>query len=307
MGHDHSHAHDHSTHGDDSSFRRLAAAFVINTVFFLVVLGGAFVSNSLTLMAEALHMVTDSASLILAIFAAWLASKPADAARTYGYNRAEVLAGLVNGVVLVGVAGYIVYDAFTRLQEPFEVDPVVIVVIGVVGLIANIVAAGLLINDRDNINVEGVFLHLAVDAASSFAVVVGGVIIYFTGFHVVDPILAVLIAFLVLYSVSDLLRDSLNILLQGSPREVDVDEVVDVLERVNGVVGAHHVHLWALDSNTIALSTHIVVRESAEFEQMLYECHRSIDNELDIDHMTIQVESEECINGVETDCYTTDE
>lgn len=304
MGHDHSHSHTHGDGGSSStSLRRLIAAFLVNTVFFAVVLAGAFVSNSLTLLAEALHMLTDSASLVLALFAAWVASKPADSNRTYGYNRAEVIAGFLNGAVLVGVAGYIVYDAYQRLQSPFEVDPLVIIVVGLIGLFANVAAAALLVEDRDNLNIEGAFLHLAVDAASSFAVVAGGVIIHLTGFHLIDPILAVAIACLVLYSVSDLLQDSVNILLQGSPRHIDIDEVTSALESVDGVLATHHVHAWALDSNTTAVSAHVVIGEAYTAEDGLRNCRAELEERFDFDHVTIQPEPVEFAEELDVACY----
>jgi len=302
MGNHHSHNHTNET---DANAKRLFAAFIVNTVFFIVVLAGAFLSNSLTLFAEALHMVTDSASLILALFASWIANRPADSNRTYGYNRAEVLAGLINGVTLVLIAVYIVYDAYIRLQNPIVVEPVVIIIIGVIGLISNIVAASLLIDNRDNLNVEGAFLHLAVDAVSSFAVVVGGLIIYITGVQIVDPVLAVLISIFVLYSVTDLLRDSLNILLQGSPRNVDVDDVINTLNGIDGVNSTHHIHIWALDSSTNALSCHIVVERDRidDFQQILTKSQGVIDHKFGIEHSTIQIEFVVCEKESCNDCY----
>jgi len=301
----HSHDHTHTSGGGDGStpLRGLSGALVVNTVFFVVILVGAFVSNSLTLLAEALHMLTDSASLVLALFAAWIAAKPADSSRTYGYNRAEVLAGLLNGAALAGVAGYVLYDAYSRVQNPTYVDPEIMILIGVVGVVANVVAAAFLFGDRNNLNVEGAFLHLAVDAASSVAVVAGGLLIHVTEFQLIDPILAVGIALVVLYSVSDLLRDSLNILLQGSPDGIDVDEVTTTLEQIEGVVSTHHVHVWALDSNTTAVSAHVVVDRESSTTGVLRVCQTDLDEQFGFDHITIQPEHSEFSESLDIECY----
>ena len=303
MTHDHSHAHDHDHDADETPTRLLAAALVINTLFFFVELGGAYYANSLTLLADALHMLTDSISLILALLAAWLATRPADRVRSYGYNRAEVLAGFLNGVFLLGVAGFVVFDAFRRLQNPSMVDAELVIVIGIIGLVANTAAAYLLIDDRENLNVEGAFLHLAIDAVSSLAVVIGGVVMLVTGSVIVDPILALLIAVLVLYSVTDLLRDSVNILLQGTPSGVDLEQIMDELKAVDGVVGTHHVHVWALDSRTTALSAHIVIGEDENPNDVFANVREKVASEFDVEHVTIQVEQgNECsVTGI--DCY----
>lgn len=149
VGHDHDHGHE--SHG----FRALSLALAVNTLFFLIELAGALYAGSLTLLADAVHMFTDSASLRLALFAAWIATRSADAKRTYGYQRAEVLAALANGLLLVATVGYIVYEAVGRFRDPPAVDPEVIVIVGLLGLAANIVAAYVLVDDRDNLNVEG--------------------------------------------------------------------------------------------------------------------------------------------------------
>ena len=157
--------HDHDPAGGERSMRALAAALLINTAFFVVELVGAYYADSLTLLADAVHMLTDSASIALALVAAWIATRPADEKRTYGYGRAEVLGAFLNALFLLATVGYILYDAYSRFQEPQPVDPTVVIVVGVVGLAANLAAASLLSGHRDLLNVEGAFLHLLADAA----------------------------------------------------------------------------------------------------------------------------------------------
>lgn len=297
-GHDHG-GHDHT----QASRRALAIALAINTAFLVVEVGGAVLADSLTLLADAVHMLTDSASLGLALFAAWVATRPADRRRTYGYQRAEVIGALVNGLLLVAAVGYVLLDAYRRFQDPRPVDPFIVVGVGVVGLGANLAAAWALSSHRETLNVEGAFLHLVFDAAGSVAAIVAGLVIWQTGLYVVDPIFALLIAALVLYSTRDLLADSLNVLLQGTPRDVDLGEVVAALEAVDGVADAHHVHVWSLDSRRTALSAHLVVEEGVDRDDVLGHCRQGLADRFGIDHATIQLESPGFAETVELECY----
>ena len=213
--------HDHHDHSN-ASRRALALALAINTAFLVVELAGALLADSLALFADAVHMLTDSASLGLALFAAWVATRPADSKRTYGYHRAEIIGALVNGLLLIAAVGYVLVDAYHRFQNPRPVDPLVVVGVGAVGLGANLAAAWALSSHREALNVEGAFLHLVADAAGSVAAIAAGLVIWATGIYLVDPLFALLIAALVLYSTRDLLADSLNVLLQGTPRGVDI-------------------------------------------------------------------------------------
>lgn len=305
-GNDHPHGDSGHAHGHDhtrSSRRALALALGINTAFLVVEVAGALLADSLALFADAVHMLTDSASLGLALFAAWVSTRPADAKRTYGYHRAEVIGALVNGLLLIAAVVYVLVDAYDRFQDPRAVDPLVVVAVGVVGLGANLAAAWVLTDHRDALNVEGAFIHLLADAAGSVAAVSAGLIIWATGWHIVDPLFALLIAALVLYSTRDLLADSLNVLLQGTPRDVDVTEVVAAMESIEGVVDAHHVHVWALDSQRTAMSAHLVVREAVDRDAVLADCRQALAERFGVDHATVQVESEAFSETVEIDCY----
>ena len=302
-GHDDGHSHDHAV---NASTRALLIALGINTAFFAVELVGAWLADSLTLFADAAHMLTDSASLGLALFAAWVAARPADTKRTYGYHRAEVLGALANGLFLLGVVGYILFEAYQRFQDPQSVDATLVIVVGVVGLVANLAAAWTLNDHRDSLNVEGAFLHLMADAAGSVAAIALGVALTLTDLYVLDPLFALLIAGLVLYSTKDLLSDSLNILLQGTPRDVDVERVADALDRVDGVEGVHDVHVWALDSTRTALSAHLVTRSGTDADEVLRRAQSVLGGEFGIDHATLQVESDDCVETGDFDCYPAD-
>ncbi len=299
---DHGHSHDHRS----QSTRALTLALAINTAFFFVEIGGAYWAGSLTLFADAVHMLTDSASLGLALFAAWVSTRPPDAQRTYGYHRAEVLGALANGVFLVCVVGYILYDAAVRVQHPSPVDAPIVIVVGVVGLVANVAAAWTLADHRGSLNVEGAFVHLVADAAGSVAAIALGVALVFTDATWLDPVFAVLIAALVLYSAKDLLAESLNILLQGTPRSVDVDELAAALCEIEGVASAHDVHAWALDSERTAVSAHVVVDTTVDSDTVLGRARSLLAARFGVDHATIQVESGDRLRSESFDCYSAD-
>lgn len=292
--------HDHGWR--TSSTRALVLSLGINTLFFLVVLAGAVFADSVTLLAEAAHMLTDSVSLVLALVAARVVTREPDANRTYGYHRAEVLGGAANALLLLGVVGYVLYEAVSRFRDPHVVNAEVVIVIGVVGLAANLGAAWVLTGHRSSLNVEGAFLHLVADAFGSVAAIALGVALRYTELYVLDPVFAVLIAGLVLYSVKDLLADSLNILLQGTPRDVDVDELADTLRAIDGVEDVHDLHIWAIDSDRTALSAHVVVADATDSDSVLTRTREAAATS-GIDHATIQIESPDFEETVEMDCY----
>ncbi|EFW93447.1 cation efflux family protein [Haladaptatus paucihalophilus DX253] len=302
-GHDHD-GHGHGGHGGSGNRRALKIALVINTAFFVVEIAGALYANSLTLLADAGHMLTDSASIVLALFAAWIATLDADSKRTYGYQRAEILAALANGVFLVIIVVYVAYEAVMRFQNPQDVKALPTIVIGVVGLGANLAGAYVLHGGRDSLNVEGVYLHLLTDAAGSLAAIALGVGLYVSDLYVLDPIFSLVIAALVLYSAKDLLIESVNILLQGTPSSVDVDDITGTLSDLDGAIDVHDVHVWALTNRSLACSAHVVVADDADRDAVLDAARHALNERHDIGHATIQVESEsgDC-ETADFDCY----
>ena len=303
----HSHDHGHVPDAADGHSRGLKVALAINTAFFVVEVAGALYANSLTLLADAAHMLTDSASLVLALFAAWAATLAADAKRTYGYQRVEILAALANGVFLVVVVGYIAFEAVARFQDPQPVRPLPTVVVGVLGLAANLAGAYVLHGGRDSLNVRGAYLHLLADAAGSLAAVLLGVALYFTDLLVLDPLFSLVIAVLVLYSAKDLLVESVNILLQGTPSGVDVDGVTATLRGIDGVRDVHDVHVWALTTRTLACSAHLVVADDADRDAILDVARHRLGEEHGIGHATVQIETSAGEETADFDCYVPDE
>ncbi|GAA0249037.1 cation diffusion facilitator family transporter [Haladaptatus pallidirubidus] len=301
-------AHDHDTTGEsadstaDTSFRALTIALAINTIFFVVELVGALYSGSVTLLADAVHMLADSASLGLALFAAWISARPADARRTYGYQRAEVLGALGNGLLLLVAVGYVLFDSLRRFGNPRPIDAELVVVVGALGLLANLAGAWVLSEHRGILNVEGAFLHLVADALGSVAAIAVGIALVFTDLYVLDPLFAVFVALLVLYSAKDLFAESLNILLQGTPSGIDVNEIRAYLAELPGVVEAHDVHVWSLSSTQYALSAHVVIDEGVDPDAVLRHCQMELGERFGIDHATIQVESASYTHTLDFDC-----
>ncbi|KZN26177.1 cation transporter [Haladaptatus sp. R4] len=308
-GHEHGHGHGHGhahAHGSSSGGRRkaLKIALVINTAFFVVEIAGALYANSLTLFADAGHMLTDSGSIVLALFAAWIATLDADSKRTYGYQRAEILAALANGIFLVAIVIYVAYEAIMRFQDPQAVKPLPTIAVGIVGLFANLAGAYVLHGGRDSLNVEGVYLHLLTDAAGSLAAVALGIGLLVSDAYILDPIFSLVIAALVLYSAKDLLIESVNILLQGTPSSVDVDDISETLRGLDGALDVHDVHVWALTNRSLACSAHVVVADDADRDAVLDTARHALNERHDIGHATIQVESEsgDC-ETADFDCY----
>ncbi|WP_231186873.1 cation diffusion facilitator family transporter [Haladaptatus sp. DYF46] len=302
-GHDHGGGHGHD-HGGSGNRRALKIALVINTAFFVVEIAGALYANSLTLLADAAHMLTDSASILLALFAAWIATLDADSKRTYGYQRAEILAALANGVFLVIIVVYVAYEAVMRFQNPQDVKALPTIVVGIVGLGANLAGAYVLHGGRDSLNVEGVYLHLLTDAAGSLAAIALGVGLYVSDLYILDPLFSLVIAALVLYSAKDLLVESTNILLQGTPSSIDVDDITETLRGLDGTEDVHDVHVWALTNRSLACSAHVVVRDDADRDAVLDAARQVLSERHDIGHATIQIESEsgDC-ETADFDCY----
>lgn len=285
------HSHDQSQSSKHK--KGLLYAFLVNTSFVFIELAVFLISDSLTVFADLLHMITDSASIALALLVAYLAQRGSDKLRTYGYGRLEVLSGLANALFLLTVVGYIVFDSIQRVANPPETfQSELVILVGIVGVGVNILAAYFLYDSRDNINVEGAFQHLLADAVGSIATLLSGVFIYITELYVFDVVFALLISGIILYSIKDLLYESLNILLLGRPSEVDIKSIEDSLCEIDDVLEVHHTHIWSISSDQTVVSTHIVINDEQHLSRVLNEAHNKLDDEFNIHHSTIQVETE---------------
>jgi cobalt-zinc-cadmium efflux system protein len=293
------HAHDHYSSASANQ-RRLLIALAITGLMTMVELVGGLLSNSLALQGDAGHMFTDTLALGLSVVALSLARRPASQTRTYGFHRAEVLAALANGTILVLICGYIFYEAYQRFVEPPEVRGGLMLAVAAVGLLANLVGILILRSaGRDNLNVRGAFLHMWGDTISSVGVIVGGVIILATGWTMVDPIISILIGLLILRGAVKLVLESSDILLEAVPKHLDVTQISNALREIEGVRDVHDVHLWTITSGIYALSCHLLIEDRmvSSSSHIVEEVNRALSQKFGIGHSTLQLECEECENS----------
>jgi cobalt-zinc-cadmium efflux system protein len=284
----HDHAHEHRLEGDR---RALAGALALIGAFTVVEVVVGYAADSLALLADAGHMLGDVGSLALALFAAWLGSRPATPERSFGYRRAEILAALANGVLLVAISIWIVVEAIQRFRDPVEPRGGWVLVVGVVGLALNLGAAGLLHRRGSvSLNVQGALRHVLADALGSLGVIVAGAVVLLTGWSYADPLVALGIAALVLASSWTILRDSVGILLESTPRGLDAEEIGRAMVEVDGVREVHDLHVWTITSGFASLSAHVLVSPDADCHGKRRELERVLEERFDLTHTTLQVD-----------------
>lgn len=285
--HVHGHAHDHRRSADR---RALAAALALVTAFSLVEVAGGLAAGSLALLADAAHMASDASALALALAASWLAGRPATPERSFGYRRAEILAALANGVALVVLAIWILVEAIGRLGEPGEVLGGWMLAVGAVGLVVNVAAALVLARaGRESLNVRAALAHVLADLAGSVGVV-GAAAAVLAGWTRADAVVSIGIAGLVVWSASGVLRESLQVLLEGAPAGIDAAEVGRAMSAAPGVVGVHDLHIWTITSGFPSLSAHVLVAAGADCHAVRAELERMLHERFGLDHTTLQVE-----------------
>ena len=298
-GHDHSHgifsAHDHSQELRGASKRSLTLALTLIVGYMFVEVIGGLLSGSLALIADAGHMLTDAASIGLALFAMHFASRSATAERTFGYHRMEILAALINALTLWLISAWVVIEAYHRFRAIPDVEGGLMLAVGSVGLLVNVAAAWILHRSaKHSVNVEGAFQHVIADLLGSVAVVVSGVLIWAFGWHISDPILSVLIGILILLSTWRLLAKVVHVLLEGAPEHVDVYRLCSTIEDLDGVTLIHDIHVWTLAPGYDALTAHVMMDPDHEDgpEALLARIRDIAYNKFNIQHITVQLESE---------------
>jgi cobalt-zinc-cadmium efflux system protein len=292
MGHDHSHDHAHG-----ANKKALMFSFIIITGYMIVEAIGGFMTNSLALLSDAGHMLSDSVSLGVGLAAFALGEKAADYSKTYGYKRFEILAAVFNGVTLVIISLYIFYEAYHRFTEPPEVASGGMLIIASIGLVVNIIVAWMLMrgDTEDNLNVRAAFLHVLGDLLGSVGAIVAALLIIFFGWGWADPAASVIVAVLVLISGWRVTRDAVHVLMEGTPKNVKLDEVIAALESVQGIHSIHDLHVWSITSGQNALSCHAVVDGGLTIQES-GKLLGTIEHELEhkgIGHVTIQFENGE--------------
>ena len=274
--------------------RKLWIALCLTSSFMIAEVIGAFVTGSLALLSDAAHMMTDALALAIALVAIQVAKRAADRKRTFGYARFEILAAAFNALLLFAVAFYILYEAWQRLRAPAEIQSTGMLVIALLGLIVNLVSMRLLSSASDeSLNVKGAYLEVWSDMLGSIGVIIAALVIMFTGWGWVDSVVAAAIGFWVLPRTWTLLKESMNVLLQGVPHGIDIDQVEQGIRRVPGVEDLHDLHIWALTSGKNVLSAHLVAAPTSGSEQQILSLVTQLLHEqFDISHVTLQVEGE---------------
>ncbi|MDA8204401.1 MAG: cation diffusion facilitator family transporter [Chloroflexi bacterium] len=273
---------------------RLVAVLCLNFVIFWVEVAGAWAANSLALLADAGHMLTDVTGLAMALLAIWFAGRPATSGRTFGYLRLEVLAAGVNATLLFGIGAFVLVQAWQRLSRPPDVASTLMLAVAVVGLVANGVSLALLRQvQRESLNMRGAYLEVLGDLVGSAAVLVAATVISLTGWTPADAVASVLIGILILPRTLSLLGEATNVLLEATPKGVDLDEVRAHITRARGVRDVHDLHAWTITSGLNVLSAHVVIGPEVATPQVLDELCRCLSGDFDIEHSTFQLERED--------------
>jgi cobalt-zinc-cadmium efflux system protein len=297
--HHHGHAHHHGPsvpRGGDGSVevtRRLRLALVLTVTLLVAEAVGGWLSNSLALLADAGHMLTDAGALALSLFVAWLARQQARPERTYGYLRWEILAALINGATLLLVSGWIVYEAVRRFSAPEPVAGGMMLVVALAGLVVNAIAAWLLHGAGEHsLNVRGAYLHVMGDLLSSVGTVVAALLISFTGWTMADPIASLLTTALIVVGAWRLVREAVDVLLESAPAHIPLAELRQRLAGIPGVESVHDLHVWTVTSGVVAMSAHAIVRDAEHHQEVLEEAHDRM-RDMGVHHVTLQLERRE--------------
>ena len=300
MGHDHhQHDHDHAHvhEASESNLKRVMIALVLTGTFMFVEIVGGILSGSLALLADAGHMLTDTMALALAAAAFHVSKRPPGGSLTYGYQRFQILAAFVNGLSLLFIVGWILYEAVERFVTPRDILGETMLVVAAAGLVVNIISFAVLhTGDQENLNIRGAALHVAGDLLGSVAAIVAAIVIIYTGWTLIDPILSVAVAMLILRSAWSLVKRSAHVLLEGAPDWLDVSDMQErVVANVPGVSGIHHVHVWGLTPQQLMLTMHVTLADNVPSQSdVVRRVKAFVEQEYGIGHSTVEVEIDGC-------------
>lgn len=292
-GHHHGHSHDHHAARSGGKKGLLIALVITGSIAVLEFIGG-LVTNSLALLSDSGHMLSDASSLVLSLFALWFASRAANSRKTYGYYRTEILVALLNGVTLFVIAAIIIWEAYGRLMEPPVVSSGTMIIIASIGLLANLASAWALLRKGDvkgNINMRSAYLHVLGDALGSIGAILGGIVMIVFEWYIFDPIVSVVVALLILKGAWGVITQSVHVLMEGTPYGVDMEEIKSQLEKIPGVIEVHDLHVWSITSGMNALSCHLVTDEEPGQQRILQEAIEILEVKFNIGHTTIQIET----------------
>jgi cobalt-zinc-cadmium efflux system protein len=289
VAHNHDHVHDQR----EGNKKGLIIALAITTGIMILEFFGGLFTNSLALLSDSGHMLSDASSLALSLIAIWFASRPPSPNKTYGYYRFEILAALFNGITLFLISGFIIYEAIQRFNEPPSVSSGTMILIASIGLIANILSAVSLRKKADvksNINMRSAYLHIVGDALGSVGAIIAGIVMLVFDWYIADPIISVLVALLILKSAWGVLKQSIHILMEGTPSTMDKDEILQLLKDIDGVLDVHDLHIWTITSGLDSFSCHMDIDENEDEQVVLQRAIHLVRERYKIEHTTIQIE-----------------
>jgi cobalt-zinc-cadmium efflux system protein len=300
--HSHSHSHGHHHHQHSTNTRVLFWSFILIFTFMIVEAIGGILTNSLALLSDAGHMLSDAAALGLSLLAFKIGEKKATGEKTFGFRRFEIIAAFINGITLIVISLYIFYEALTRFANPPNVSGNMMV-IAFVGLFVNIVVAWLLMrgNSSGNLNIKSALLHVLGDLLGSVGALIAGLLIILFGWNIADPIASVIVAILILISGYRITKDSLHILMEGKPQNVNIDSMKKALATIEGVEDIHDVHVWSITSEFSSMSCHLVVDDSINRDDVLIKANELLKSRFDISHSTIQIEGNQAEFHLDSD------
>jgi cobalt-zinc-cadmium efflux system protein len=284
-------------HDHEISKKHLGTAIGLNAIIFVVELIGGIFTNSLALISDAIHNLSDFFALILSYIAANIVTRNSNHKKTYGYVRVEILVAFINSLTLVIIGLFIIYEAVKRIGNPEPVLGLWMLVIAVIGFLANAFSTLLLKKDAEHdLNAKSAYLHLLTDAVESLAVIVVGTIIYFTRWYLLDPIVSIAIGAFIIKSAWDILLETVNILTEGTPKGIDIHKIADMISSFPEVESVHHIHVWSLSSQFRALSAHVVVKDRmiSNSSQLIHRLNSELEEKFSINHPTLQLETDVC-------------
>ena len=296
MAHSHNHGHHHN-HGSDASIGKLWISILLNLTITLAQFIGGIVSNSLALLSDAVHNLNDTASLGISLAARKISNKGVNNSKTFGYKRAEIIGAFINLITLVIVALFLIKEGVERFFDQQTIDGLTMLWVSIIGLLGNVITAVLLHKDsKDNLNMRSAYIHIMSDAMSSVGVIIGGWLIYKYQFYIVDTILTILIGGYILYHSYHMLRETIDILMESKPEEIDLKELEQKMMDIEHVNEIHHIHVWRLDESQIMLECHVAIDKDdlTMMESIKRTIKKMLHDEFEITHSTLEFECEPC-------------
>ena len=295
---EHTHAHSHPDGLDGVKGKNLLITIALKLLLTITEGLGGWFSGSLSLLSDALHNLNDVLSIVISWFAVKMAEKEHDKKNTFGYRRATIIAAVINATLLIIMSLFLFREAYFKFIQPEKINALLVIVIAAIGIVLNAVAVYLLHKSSgDDLNMRAVYLHFLSDALSSVGVMVGGVVIYYFNAYWIDPLLTVLIGLYILKESYEILKESANILMQGTPKTVDIDEIAEELEKMDAIKNIHHVHIWALDEHTLFFEAHVNLQNDilvSELSDVYAKLEQVLKGRFGVTHLTIQFEYNCC-------------